>query len=835
MSTGAGFGGADPATKLIEGLQSLGYRGPLIEEDYAFADWFAHQQERVATAAAFGQTPTSYESACIGVIRAYDVRGAELVNGFRSLGAPILLEIDGGDVREWAVSHTENKHELLATFRADQIDNIFSHRAKDWLPSTLLRAKSIGSFGWERQISLFSGLLPELESHIQAQLDPLLRGALAETRNAYSAETGRDPSPEQLFKVVFWTLTAKVFHDRRVAGFATLSPDPDELLAAVARQYRTTPPRALTRQAREVAAKHIWNELDFRNLSVEVLSQIWSTTLVDQATRKRLGIHRTPRTVVRYIIERIPFTPAADDDERIVFEPCCGSAAFLIGAMHALRQNLFGASSAERHKYFVKHLAGIEFDPFGAEISTLALTLADFPNPNGWRIRTADVFAPGAMTDELRSAGVVLCNPPFEKFTDEERDAYTPRSVQKPAELLNRVLDDLHPSGVLGFVLPLVAADGRGYSEIRERLARRYASLEFTALPDKVFDEADAETVLLVAKDPIPHDVTSVYYRRVRDDRDSWREFSRDHIVTSEHSANFGLHDARSGFRIPDLPEVWDFLLHNRRLGDFVKIHRGLQWNLSRAEDQKRPPGERLVRATPSSGFIRGVPPQAKFGAFETPPLQYLSIRPEDQRRTSWRLEWSKPKVILNKTTRSRGHWRITAFPDLDGVGCFETFNAIWPTSDAYDVVVISAILNSPVANAFIAAREGKTDIPLKTLGLIPIPVVLPSHRTALHDLVTRYQASLTPALFASRLGSQDDPERLLKEIDATILNAYRFPPRLERQLLDYFRGEERPVAHAFGDYFPPDFEVFLSLAEYLDPRIAGATVGSLVNLIESR
>lgn len=807
----------------------------MLEEGYAFPDWFAQQQERVTIAAGFGETPASYESSCIGVIRAGALRGLELVNGYRSLGAPVILEVDGDDIREWALSHTENQHRLITTFRADQIENAFSQRAKDWVPAALLRAKNIGSFGCARQINLFSGLLPELENQIQSQLDPLLRAALAATRLAYVETTGREPQPEQLFKVVFWTLTAKVFHDRKVPGFATLSPDADDLLLAVSKQYRTTPPRALTREVRQVAAEYIWNELDFRNLSVEVLSQIWSTTLVDAATRKKLGIHRTPRTVVRYIIERIPFAPTGEDDQRIVFEPCCGSAAFLIGAMHALRRNLYGTSSAERHKYFVKHLAGIEFDPFGTEISTLALTLADFPNPNGWQIRTADVFSAGEMSNELRRAGVVLCNPPFEKFTDTERVVYEPRAVQKPAELLNRVLDDLHPGGVLGFVLPLVAVDGRGYAQVRERLAQRFASLEFTALPDKVFDEADAETVLLVATEPIPHDVTSVYYRRVRDDNEAWQDFSRDHVVTSEHSANFGLHDARSGFRIPDLPTLWDFLLHNRKLSEVAKIHRGIQWNRSRAEDRVRQPDDRLERSTPMVGFVRGVPSKAKFSPFETPPLKYLNVQPEHQRRSSWQLDWASPKVILNKTTRSRGHWRIAAFPDVDGVACFETFNAIWPTSEAYDVVVLASILNSPVANAFIATREGKTDIPLETLGMIPLPAISPSHRTALHDLVKRYRASLQSALFTTDASPELDAERLLKEIDATVLDAYRFPPQLERQLLDYFRGDERPVGHAFGDYFPADFEVYLSLSEYLDPRISGATIGSLIELIESR
>ena len=61
--------------------------------------------------------------------------------------------------------------------------------------------------------------------------------------------------------------------------------------------------------------------------------------------------------------------------------------------MNELRQRLFGATPAERHKYFSEHIAGIEKDPFGVEISRLALTLADFPNPGGWDVEESDVFS----------------------------------------------------------------------------------------------------------------------------------------------------------------------------------------------------------------------------------------------------------------------------------------------------------------------------------------------------------------------------------------------------------------------------------------------------------
>ena len=141
---------------------------------------------------------------------------------------------------------------------------------------------------------MFADLMPALEEQIQAKLDPLLRDALSATKRQYLNETGRDPDEAKLFKLTFWLLTAKVFHDRKVKGFASLGPDAEMSLKAVGEHYGSGVPALLTRAARQVAAERIWSTLDFRNLSVEVLSHIWSTTLIDPETKARLD-HATLR------------------------------------------------------------------------------------------------------------------------------------------------------------------------------------------------------------------------------------------------------------------------------------------------------------------------------------------------------------------------------------------------------------------------------------------------------------------------------------------------------------------------------------------------------------
>jgi hypothetical protein len=806
-------------------LGKLGYRNELLEKWYKFPDYFANKTERVIPAVAFGQTPTSYETACIAVLNPNGAKGRALVNQCRALCSPVALEVDKDVIREWAVSKNEDEHQLVETVSVDQIEQLFVDRAQQWMPEPLLRAKNIGSFHSTRQLSLFAGLVPELEARIQSSLEPLLEAAMSATVSVYD----RKPNPAQLFKLIFRILTAKVFHDRRVNGFRSLSADdPDEILSHVARKYKEPVERLLNRQAREIAVSYIWDKLDFRNLSVEVLAQMWSTMLIDDETKRKLGIHRTPRTIVRYIVEKIPFEHSGDDN-RIIFEPCTGSSAFLIGAMNYLRPKLWGMPPAERHQYFKKRFVGVEKDPFGVEISKLALTLADFPNIGGWKIHHDDVFRPGTISSFLRRSGAVLCNPPFEKFDEEDKANYETRSPYNPVELLHRVLDDLHPHGVIGFVLPLNITNGKSYKEIRTRLAARFGSIELTALPDRAFPDVDTESGLLVATEPIPHNTSRVVFSKVNDNEVAWKDFELSHRLSSQHTVELLPSEAAEGLSVPDLPELWAYLSTYGDLKSVATLHRGIEWSLPLTKDRVET-GNRsfLVKQEPEEGYMRGVAPQTKFNVFQEPGMAYLNRQEKYQRGRSFQFDWHLPKAIVNQAARSRGAWRLAAFADSEGVIAYQSFIGVWSKSSDYDEHILAAILNSPVANAFVAGREGKKNITLETLEEIPVPKFTSAQITRLLDLVKSYQQTLKSPVFW--VDTDETMERSLMEIDAVVLDAYRLPPRLEHELLVYFRGynDKRPTAHAFRDYLTSDSDSYFSLSTHLSPKFQRATAGAM-------
>ena len=82
----------------------------------------------------------------------------------------------------------------------------------------------------------------------------------------------------------------------------------------------------------------------------------------------------------------------------------------------------------------------------------------------------------------------------------------------------------------------------------------------------------------------------------------------------------------------------------------------------------------------------------------------------------------------------------MAAFPDSKGLACYQTYFGVWPTSPLLDEWTLSAVLNSPVANAFVATREGKTDVTKETLLLVPVPIFTETQKVTLRELIKQYQ-----------------------------------------------------------------------------------------------
>ena len=587
--------------RLKHEFQGLGYVGGLLQEDYAFADVLASEYAvRRIPLAAFAQEPPSYRTASFGVALANGQSGIDSILDHRSLGAPQILEINNDRVLRWKVIG-KGMPILLDEVGVDRLRGFFVQHRDNWSPQQVLRAKSAGPVATQLDF-LDLDLMPLLDYEVRTKLDALLRETVAFARRTFQRKS---PFIEEhyppLFRLIFRLIASKVLADRHYQGDWDMT-DPTSAIEAVENLYfkdTALEPVLQDYETQLAVWQRIKETFHFQNLSVDSLAYVYENTLVTQETRRLFGIHSTPPEIAEYIVRRLPFD-SLTTHERRVFEPFSGHSVFLVAAMQRMRELLpADMNSHERHDYFVDMLSGIEIDDFAREVAKLSLMLADYPNPDGWRLHGGDALESPLFGQELAKANIVLCNPPFESFSEDERGRYDNLfSVRKPAEILSRVLQN--PPELLGFVLPRVFLKGRGYRKLRSQLGNTYASVELLALPERVFQHSRAETVLLLA-----------YGRgqgivRLR----AGEVYEGDHkgFYSIQPSYEFDEHveDAgrvfEHGMWRPPLNEVWQATANLKRLSDVSSVHRGIEYNLPFKVNESQ-----LVSNKNMQGFVPGV------------------------------------------------------------------------------------------------------------------------------------------------------------------------------------------------------------------------------------
>ena len=805
-----------------QGFQGLGYVGGLLQEEYEFADVLSSEHPvKSIPLAAFAQEPPSYRNASFGVTIANGRSGPAFIQDHRSLGAPQILEVTDDRVLRWKMTG-KGMPSLLEELAPDKLPDLFSRHKDEWSPRQVLRAKSGGDVATQLDF-IDLGLLPAIEYEVRSKLDTLLRDTITLAINTFehSGPFSKQSYPP-LFRLIFRLIAAKVLADRRHPGDWTVD-DPELVVRSVEEFYFRDSPseRVLDDPATQVASwDRIRTAFHFQNLSVDSLAYVYENTLVTPDTRKLFGIHSTPPAIAEYIVNRLPFDEI-ETNERRVFEPFSGHSVFLVAAMQRLRELLpVEMGPAQRHDYFVRMLAGIEIDPFAREVARLSLMLADYPNPDGWRLHDGDALASTVFDQELAQANIVLCNPPFEAFSADERERYGELfSVLQPAEVLHRVL--ARPPYLLGFVLPRVFMAGRSYRELRSRLGQTYSSIDLLALPDRVFEHSDAETVLLLCagrRDGAVHLKTGEVYK--------------DHLGSfyTTHKPSYEMEDyvrepqrqfGRSMWLSP-LQEVWAATAQMKKLGQVSDIHRGIEY-----KGRLRSSGATLVSPQPREGFVPGLHKvRGSTEPFVVLKPTHLNFSSQLMRTNAYTLPWGKPKLIVNARRRSRGPWRITAAQDHVGLVCYQNFHGVWPNADL-PIEVLAAVLNGPLANAFASTRELNRDVHVETLRAIPIPEFDQAQQQVISSLVSQYREARTMWL----AGQSDDGVshdrciQLLNSIDAEVLRAYDLPPKTERALLDWFAGHVRPGPVAFTEYFPSTFKPYIPWHLYTSAgfKLAGA------------
>jgi hypothetical protein len=808
------------------GLRDIGYRDELLRDNYPFPDVLdAASPTRSIDLAAFAQEPFSYRSACFGVA-VLQAQDAAAIQPYRALGAPQIFALypEHGQVLRWWIPAREPP-QVIEQIDARYLRPLFQAHKDEWNPERVLRAKAIGFARGPVQLDFFDvGLLPALEDIVHQKLDRLLRDVLAVSKAIYTEQHDHEldvPGQESLFRLIFRFIAAKMLADRKFPGAQWDASEPQQVIAAVESFYfRQTPSEPVLQD--DAVQRAAWNKIRraflFQNLSVEALAYVYENTLVTEQSRRSLDTHATPPQIAEYLVQRLPFEDLAAEERR-VFEPFAGHAPFLIAALGRLRTLLAPTlSPEERHAYFVRMLTGMEIDSFAREVARYSLILADYPNPDGWDIANANAFVTPAFDAYLERAQIVLCNPPYGDFTTDERRTYGVQTTNKAVEALRRVLQ--HPPRMLGFVLPRVFVDGQLYRDVRRKLAATYPDIDSVVLPDSVFQHSDVETVLLVA-----HKIHDQTPRRSATfvSKASYPHFVQTGTPTWHVDIPVGgAHDDRDPiFWQTQLQQVWEALAHLPPLGAIAEIHRGIEYNLPLKTHVAQ-----LIADQPRPGFAAGLlNVQEGFEPYDTRTVRYLNVDPAVMLYEAYKLPWDKPKILANAARLSRGPWTIAAAVDESGLVATQQFHGIWPTVEV-PPELFAAVLNSPIANAYISTRRTSRHNQVRVIKQIPFPSFTASQIQSIVSFAKQYQ--IYRSQWRERPEQASEFERLcgdlMRQIDAVVLEAYDLPPRLEREVLNYFAGHQRPGPVHFDRYYPVDFQPAIPWRLYISEGFRAAS-----------
>ena len=743
-----------------------------------------------------------------------------MANKCRNIGTPVLFICCKKELQWWTLKSSGVVRE--DTIPAAEVSNFFIKHKEDFSPESIYRAKNLSRVHSKYQLNFVDkGLMPVLEHEMGDRLADLVKNTLRILDEKLGIPQVNIPLNRWMFQSVFWLLGAKILQDKKVERFIRLDlEDVPAVLERVSRHYGAKDGLAFKtkreQRALEAAAGEVKQFSSLNNMTIESLAHVYETTLIDKKTRKAWGIHATPSYLVDYIVLQLSdWIKDIPQENRHVLEPTCGHAPFLTFALRLLR-DIYEGDRADLHKYLNSHLLGIEQDLFAREIARLSLTLADVPNPNGWKLKECDVYEGDILSKLASKSTILLCNPPFENFSpDEKKKNKNILTGNKAAEVLKKTLPYMPEDSVFGIILPQGFLHKKNLAELRKDILDNFELRTICNLPDNVFAKAGHPSTVLLGR-KVKSNKKISYLRIHKSDLETFKDnyqaketlFLKDELYKTENYS----------FRVPELKEVWDYCKEFPKFQEYVTIVRGIEYTGDLDINEKRssskfPCSQRGFYSYSENIFIDKVPE-----------LVWLNIS-EQYIKNKQSLAINKEKVLLNYIRRGRIPWRLSPWKDIEGNFCSNAFLSIIPKGE-FSLDVIWAILTSPFANAYVHDHCMGKHNNEGVLSTMPVPFK-GKDLSRLETMVRNYFELEQNDKFELKDESTipEKKKQCLFAIDAEILRLYDLPPRLEKQLLDFFAGHQRKgVDFKFDRYFPKGFDSWIPLHEYLSEEYQRST-----------
>lgn len=203
-----------------------------------------------------------------------------------------------------------------------------------------------------------------------------------------------------------------------------------------------------------------------------------------------LGIVLTPRHIVELFCELIDIKPTDS-----VFDPCCGTAGFLISAMHHMLQK----ANRDSEKYNIRknQLHGLEMQPYMFAIATTNMILRGDGKSN---LEQEDFLKQNPSKLQLKGCNIGMMNPPYSQGSKTNPKLYE-------ISFTEHLLDSITAEGKAIVIVPQSSMTGKTKEEqaIKENILRKHTLEGVITLNKNTFYGVGTNPCIAIFSTGIPH------------------------------------------------------------------------------------------------------------------------------------------------------------------------------------------------------------------------------------------------------------------------------------------------------------------------------------------
>lgn len=280
-------------------------------------------------------------------------------------------------------------------------------------------------------------------------------------------------------------VTPDTKRDKLLAQFAVIRDT--EKINLIDERLGKTPLRHFT----DFLYNSIYKSIRYNNSAEDYLGRFYGEFMsYSGGDGQTLGIVLTPKHITELFCDLVDLKP-----EDKVLDPCCGTAGFLIAAMH----RMLSMTSDPDEKLHIRReqLFGIELQPYMFTIATTNMILRGDGKSN---LHNRDFLAENPAQLQLKGCTVGMMNPPYSQGSKQNPDLYE-------ISFTEHLLDSLAPNARCVVIVPQSAVTGKSKEEQNIKLSiLKHHTLEgVITLNKETFYRVGTNPCIAVFTAGVPH------------------------------------------------------------------------------------------------------------------------------------------------------------------------------------------------------------------------------------------------------------------------------------------------------------------------------------------